>query len=141
MKILKKLLISLIITSNVYAGDGLIWIYPDTKDEVVSLHKNDKSPYDGVLFPLDKAKELQTAVLERDNYKLLNESLQKSLDLDKDTEKVLNQKVELITQQNNNLSETLYKTRETTAWDHFWWFLLGVVSTTAAVYGASRLGK
>lgn len=139
---LKNSLIFLIIISNISSAFAIPFIVEDTStDEVISLHKDDKSPYDGVLFPIDKAKELQNSVLERDNYKLLNESLQKSLDIDKDVEKVLNQKVELITQQNNNLSETLYKTRETTAWDHFWWFLVGVVSTTAAVYAASRLNK
>lgn len=127
MKMLSKLLIFLMITNNVMA------------DDVIPLLKGAPAPYSGVLFPLDKAKDMQKTVIERDNYKLLNYSLQESIDLDKKTEAALTAKVDYLFQQNSSLSDEVYKFKESNSWHNFMWFLTGVLATTITVYGVSKI--
>lgn len=126
---LKKLLIILTILSNLCIADEL----------VVPITKGDPAPYSGVLFPVSKAREMEKTSIERNNLKLINESYQRSHEIDAKTEELLNKKIDIVTQQNNVLNDQVYKYRESSNWNNLLWFSLGIFATGAAIWGVSRV--
>lgn len=129
---MKNWLISLIIVSNFTVQVA------SAEDGAVSIRKGDLAPFAGVLLTNDKANELNNGLNERDQYKLLNESYTKTIKLYRDNEELYQSKVNLLLTQNDSLSKSLYDARETTAWERFGWFALGVVGTSLAVYGVKK---
>lgn len=128
MKILSILLITSILSGQIALAEG----------EAVSIRKNDPAPFAGVLLSNEKANELNNGLNERDQLKLLNESYTKTIKLYKDNEDLYNNKVNTLLTQNDKLAQSLYDARETTAWERFGWFALGVVGTSLAVYGVKK---
>ncbi len=109
--------------------------------DVTKLNKDEKAPYEGYLFPPQKASELKDAVIERDGYKLLNHSLEKSLELQKKNIDLQEQKVDIVLEQNFKLTKSLNDERSMTSWERIGWFTLGVLGTGLAVYGASKINR
>lgn len=127
--LLKILLISLIATNSFADND------------VVSLLKGQPAPFDGLLFTIPKAEDLKRSVVERDNYKLLSESLERSIDLFKKNDELNNQKVNILLEQNDKLAKNLYEARSTSTAERVLWFGLGLAVTGMAIYGAKTLTK
>jgi hypothetical protein len=119
----------------------LIVANPSFAQDVQYLSKDQKAPFEGFLFTAPKASELKDAVIERDNYKLINLSLEKSLELEKKNSELQNQKVNVVLEQNLNLTKSLNEERSMSNWERILWFVLGVVGTGMAVYGASKIAK
>lgn len=119
----------------------LIVANPSFAQDVQYLSKDQKAPFEGFLFTASKASELKDAVIERDNYKLINLSLEKSLELEKKNSELQNQKVNVVLEQNLNLTKSLNEERSMTNWERVLWFGLGVIGTGLAVYGASKIAK
>lgn len=119
----------------------LIVANPSFAQDVQYLSKDQKAPFEGFLFTAPKASELKDAVIERDNYKLINLSLEKSLELEKKNSELQNQKVNVVLEQNLNLTKSLNEERSMSNWERILWFGLGVVGTGMAVYGASKIAK
>ena len=130
MKPLLPLLISLTIVSNsLYAGDA------------VFLEKDKAAPFDGVLLPQDKALAIKQMTLEHDTYLLMNQSLEKSLSLQKNIIQSQDDKVNILLQQNDKLAKSLGDERSMSNWERIGFFALGAVLTTAIAYGASKAAR
>lgn len=130
MKCLNFLIVSLLILSNItFAEDS------------VKLNANQPAPFEGYLITHQKANELRLNTIERNNYKLLNESLQKSLEMQKQINDLNSEKVNMLTEQNDKLAITLEESRNTSDFTKALWFILGIAATGAAIYGASKLQK
>ena len=97
-------------------------------EDVVFLNKNQTTPFAGYLFPEAKAKEVRDGLIERDGFKLINISLEKSLELQKDNNKDIELKLALVTDQNQRLSENLNAERNTSGWVKMAYFALGAIS-------------
>lgn len=128
---MKNLLISLMIllTSNCFAQDA------------THLNKNDPAPYEGIIFTIPRSQELRVMEIEHKEYKLLNDSLQRSQAQYEDILKLDTDKVNIVSQQNDNLAKSLEASRTSSEWTKILWFGLGVFATSAAIYGASKFTK
>lgn len=108
-------------------------------DDVIKLEKDQKAPWTGVLFSQSKASELVTVTKERDNYKLLTESLERSIVLYKQNDELQNSKVSMLMEQNDYLSKSLKSSRDFSNIERIVWFFGGVLATGAALYGLSKI--
>ncbi len=129
IRLIWSIFLSIALTSNSYA------------DDVISLSKGEASPYTGILFPKDQADQMRVQLLERDTFKAMYDSAQKSIDYYKTDEEYNQKKLTIISEQNDKLASSLYTERQSSEWSKIMWFSLGVVATGLAVYGASQLQK
>lgn len=110
-------------------------------DQVRYLLKGETAPYTGFLFDEEKANNIKNAVVERDGYKLINESLERSIQLHKANQELYIQQRDIFRTQNDKLAIELEKERSTSTLSHILWFSLGVLATGIAVYGAKQITK
>ncbi len=132
---MKIFLTTLIVLSNIFN------VYAQELDKVKSVEKGDAAPYKGLLFPVEMIPELRNTYLERNSYKLLNDSLQTSLTLSEDISKKNQDKVNILLDQNDKISKQLNETRTFSTLERITWFTLGIFATGLAFYGASKLAK
>lgn len=129
LKMSKCLLIGLTVVSlsnSVYSQDS------------VPIAKGTPAPFSGILLSKPKAEQIRVELIERDQFKLFNQTLLENSELQNKI--ILNQKtqVEIVLKQNEKL---IKETRTQTNTERMIWFGLGVISSGLAVYGASLLVK
>lgn len=134
MYLQKNLLISLTLVS-------LISNLAFADSSVSFIKKGDVATYDGYLFTIPKAEELRNITIERNSFKLLNESLNKSVELQDNLIKLDEQKVNKLLEQNDKLAVSLNDARTTSEWTKLLWFFTGIAVTGVAFYGVNRLAK
>lgn len=120
------LLISLINANNSFAQD------------VVELKKDEKAPFAGLLFTESKAKDIKFQLDERDSFKKMLESSNRSIDLMNSNLKLKDEQLNIVIEQNNKLAMSLRDQKDFNSWERFAWFALGVVATGFAVYGLNQ---
>jgi hypothetical protein len=102
--------------------------------DFVHLQKDDKAPYEGLLFSIEKSKELRIKLLERDYYESANKSLTKIVET-KDLQ------MNMLTERNNDLAKNLSSERTFTTLERMFWFTLGVVGTIGAALAVKRIAQ
>lgn len=125
-----KYIICLILTAQVAIAQDAKYLKKDTP-----------APFDGFLITSKRVEELKIGINERDRYKLLNESLERSLVLEKENNELQEKKVNLLTEQNDKLAKTLGEERNVSDLTKILWFSLGVIATGFAIYGVKQLQK
>lgn len=126
----KYFLTSILILSNtVYA------------DPIVFIGKGQTAPNDGYLFPEAQALEMRKAILERDEYRLLNTSLNTTVKLQNDNINIQEQRIENYRKQNDEMAKALYSSQSMNNWERIGWFFLGIVGTGFAIYGIQKITK
>ena len=128
-RLLSFLMIGLMITSNCFAT------------EAVNLKKDERAPFEGVLFPFELAQKTRYQLLECDIKKELIASYDKSIRLYKENETYYDNKVNILLKQNDELSKALTESKTSSDLTKILWFGLGVVATGLAVYGAKQISK
>lgn len=108
-------------------------------DKVILIEKGTEAPFKGYLFPEDKALKFRKDLIELDGLRELEKSYQKSLDLSISNEAKYNSKVNILLEQNDKLATALYSSKDRNSWENAGWFVLGILVTGTAFYGASRL--
>lgn len=112
--------------SNSYAEDALI------------LNQGESAPYTGILLSEDKARELYDEI---NKYKLLSESYEKSINLYKSNEEILDKKTKFLLEQNNHYYESLKKERTYDDLQKVVYYSLGFLSVIAGAYGVKAITK
>lgn len=107
-------------------------------EEAIVLNQGQPAPYTGLLLDQNKANELYT---DLNNYKLLNNSLEKSVKLYLDNEDLYNKKINMLLEQNNKLADNLNKVRSSSDWEKVLWFGLGFFSVGLGIYGVKAVTK
>lgn len=106
--------------------------------DTIALIKDQPAPFSGVLMSSDKAKVVRTQLLERDTLLQEKDSFTKSLALYADIESLNNQKVGLLTNENERLSKQLGAASTTSNWERGFYFALGTLATGLIFYAASQ---
>lgn len=125
-------LISLISLLNVNSG----WAYQPSL-----LEKDKPAPFTGYLFSPEDTAKLRGELVEKDGLVKINESYQRSIDLYQKNEEILNNKVNVLLNQNDQLSNSLYKEKTLSSFEKVLWFVGGVLITGFAFYGAQKVTK
>ena len=120
---------------------GLITINSSFAQEAVMIKKDERAPFEGVLFPLDQANKMRYQLIECDIKKELNASYERTIKLYKENESYQENKVNILMKQNDELSKALTESKSTTDLQKILWFSLGVLATGLAVYGASKITR
>lgn len=107
-------------------------------DDTIALDKGVPAPFSGLLMTTSKAKVLRSQLLERDALLQEKESFEKSLALYADIESLNQQKVGLLTTENERLSKQLGIASTTTNWERALYFGLGTLATGLIFYAASQ---
>jgi hypothetical protein len=108
-------------------------------EESIILEKGKPAPYPGFLVPRERVLELRKTELDNQEYKLLNESLTRTVNIYKSNESLSEKQVNILLERNDKLSQELNKSRSMSNFERGLWFFGGMVVTGAAAYTASKL--
>lgn len=109
--------------------------------DVTYIEAGTKAPYSGFLFTPEKTNEQRLITLERDSFKLLNVSLQSSLELQRVLNSNTENKVAILLEQNDKLAVRLYEERSSSTWERIFWVGLGVVAVIGGGLGLKAASK
>lgn len=101
-------------------------------DNAVYLQKDERTPFAGILTTFEHSKVIAVRLIERDTYKALSESYEKSMDLYKTNVDLSEKKVNMLLEQNDNLSIQLKNSQSMTDLQKFLMFGLGIITTVGA---------
>ena len=107
----------------------------------IVLKKDEKAPFSGVLLPEDIANQLKNDSIDKYRYKLINESLEKSLTLTKDNLEITEKQNTVLFERNINMTKALNSSREMTNWERIAWFGAGILTSILVTYGTIQLVK
>ena len=82
---------------------------------------------------------MKKELMELDELRALADSYQKSIDDYKKNEDLFNFKVNTLLDQNDKLSNAMYKQEDRNKYENWFWFGMGIVATGLSVYLAERL--
>lgn len=105
---------AIVISNPVYASD------------IEHLDKGQSAPFEGMLFTIDKAKDVRAKLLERDTYEQLNKSLENSNNSLNNILKIKDEQINIVTERNNDLSSSLQSAQSMSTLEKLGWFVLGV---------------
>jgi|688.fasta_scaffold490752_3 hypothetical protein len=131
MKNLKNLLMILLVSSMIVNNTAIA-------NDATVLVKGELAPYTGVLLPEEKANSIYN---DLNRYKLLNESLERTVSLYEQNEKLQDKKVNTLLEQNDKLAINLQQARTTSNWEKVLWFGLGFLSVGLGIYGVKAITK
>jgi len=98
-------------------------------------------PYSGFVFPVSKAQDCRLALIEKEQYEAIKASYDRSIKLYKTTERISDDKMLALSQENFNLSTQLSETKSSSQYSNILWFGLGVLATGLSIYGAKQIIK
>lgn len=110
-------------------------------DDAVYLQKDERAPFSGILTTVEHSKIIGTRLLERDTYKALSESYQKTLEFYKSNNELTEKKVNILLEQNDNLSLQLKDSQNLNDFQKALMFGLGIVVTVGAGLLVNEIAK
>jgi hypothetical protein len=128
---LKNLLMILLVSSMIVNSVVIA-------DDAVVLNKGQPAPYTGLLLTEEKANSVYN---DLNKYKLLNESLQRTVFLYEQNEKLQEKRVNVLLEQNDKLAINLQQARTVSNWEKVLWFGLGFLSVGLGIYGVQAITK
>lgn len=126
-QLLMKLLICLTVVSNASLAQ-----------EVVLIEKGTPAPYRGVLMTEDKAKVIYNQLADCDKCKLLNKSLEESIQLYQKNESLYLKEIVEVRDQNVILQSALENSKSTNFWEKALWFGFGIITTSVVVFATAQ---
>lgn len=103
-------------------------------DGLVVLKKGDTCPFDGYLLSKDQASKIYTELEACDRIRLINTSLNKSIELYKSNEVEYKTEISDLKIQNSNLVLAIDKATTDNTWKNILWFSLGAIVTGFVIH-------
>lgn len=125
------LIFLLMFSNNVFASD--------CKEAVKLLKEGEKAECTGFLFSPEAEKKASQAYDDVKYYKDLSELLHKRNQLTNEEIKILDERLKLYQDQSHLLAEQVNKKEREDFWQKTLYFGMGILATSIAVYGASKL--
>jgi len=107
-------------------------------DDAVVLNKGQQAPYTGILLTEEKANSVYN---DLNKYKLINESLERTVSLYEQNEKLQDKRINILLEQNDKLAINLQQARTVSNWEKVLWFGLGFLSVGLGIYGVQAITK
>lgn len=107
----------------------------------VPLNKGQAAPFEGVLFTTEKAQSIRKELIEKDQFKLFNETLLSNEVIYKRIIKNDHEQKELILTQNEKLVKQAESAGKLTSIEKLLYVGLGIAGTSLAIMGAGSLLK
>lgn len=111
----------------------------ECKEAVKLLQEGQKAECSGFLFSPEAEKKASQAYDDAKHYKELSELLHKRSELTNSEIKILDERLKLYQDQSLTLATQLNKKENEDFWQKTMYFGLGILATSVAVYGASKL--
>jgi len=102
--------------------------------KTISLTKDSKAPFDGVLLDNEEANKVKNHLIEIEFLNKLNVLYQKNSDIDAE-------KITILTQQNDLLSKNLQSAQEMHTWEKIAYIGLGVLAVSLGGLLVSKIQK
>jgi len=118
-----KLILSFILIGNLSYADS----------NAVYLEEKNPAPFSGFLIKEDRVRELRNSELDAKYYKDINESLEKSLSLQKAIIDNKDNQVNILLTQNDKLAKSAYDSQEMNNWQKALYFIGGLAAGFLAV--------
>lgn len=131
---MKKVLINILTIFSLLASNS-------RAEEIVSITKGTPAPFSGQLFPHQQAEDVRYRLLEADVLKKINISLNTSLNLYVNNEKLYDDKVSLLLKRNDDLAKSLESANRMNDYERMFWFGIGAVLAAGAAYVGSKAIK
>ena len=106
-------------------------------NESVYLSKDSPAPFSGFLLPQSKVLEFRNMEIKNKEYKLTNESLERSIVIYKNNEEQSEKQIDIALTRNTELAKELASARSTSDLQRIIYVLLGA----AAMYGGAKVAK
>jgi len=110
-------------------------------EDAVVLKKGQAAPNDGILISQQKAQDIKNDEITMQSLTQLNDSLNKSLQLQSQISDLNQQKVNLLQDQDNKLAKALQDSQSVSDWTKVLYFSLGFVIPVASFYGVRQALK
>lgn len=110
-------------------------------DQLIPIKKGEVAAFDGALADVERLNTIKSGLQERDLYKQITESQQKSIDLLKQNDSYSETKVTMLLKQNDDLEKSLQSSQSMNSWEKIGLVTLGVLMTVGAGVAARNLLK
>jgi hypothetical protein len=108
------------------------------EDQVTVLEKGQVSPFKGLLFPEEAAKQLQHRLVDLDYYKALSENKDKQVESYKQLVEIREQQATIWKSEAERASKDLVEERSKSRWQHALYFLGGATITTLLAFAVNK---
>lgn len=105
------------------------------------LPQGTPAPFEGYLLSVPKAKQIRSQLLEIELLQATNASLHNSLKIQKDITILTEDKVKILSEQNDKLAKSLMDERSVSNLERFFWFSMGVIGAGIAVWSVKKVAQ
>jgi hypothetical protein len=108
-------------------------------ESTVFIEKDTPAPFSGYLFTEQAGKELKLKLVDLEYFKQLSTSLQNQVDLYVKIDLKTQEKLNVLSTQNDKLAQTAYNASSLNAWEKGGYFLLGVAAAILAAFAVKQV--
>lgn len=110
-------------------------------DTATPVEKNQPAPYAGILMDQEKSNSVKIGLQERDLFEQIVTSQTKSIELLKQNNTYSENKVNILLEQNDKLSERLQNAQSLSTFEKVGLFVLGIAATVGAGLALKSISK
>lgn len=119
----------------------ILSISSNADENSIYIQKDERAPFSGILTNVERSKIVAVHLIERDAYKSLSESYQKTNELLKNNIDLQEKKVNILLEQNDRLFQELKNSENTSDLEKLLIFGLGVITTIGAGFLVHEIAK
>jgi len=103
-----------------------------------AVKKDQLIPYDGILFSQEEASAIKKELIDKDLYRQLNDSYERTLKLVNEKQAIDDKRIEMLTKNNLELYNAISVNKDVQWWEKTLFFVLGVAVAGLGMYVAVK---